>query len=144
LACSKAGIPGARGRRVRAYVAGSSIEPHISEAAAAVAALAADGWDVYDWPAMVRTGDMRPPKEIAEEECDWIAESDVFLLLAPPIVSGALVEFGIAIGASKYREFGGPIVLVVRHERATIFGTLADDAPHFDTPEKAIAWIKRL
>lgn len=139
LACSMAGVPGYPAPRVRAYVAGSSIEPHISEAAAAIAALAADGWDVYDWPSMVRAGAVRPLKEISKDEADWITASDIFLFLAPPVVSGAFVEFGLALGG-EYQECGGPITLVVRPERATIFGTLADMS--FATTEEAIEWIK--
>lgn len=107
----------------KAYVAASSQEPDISEAETLIRHLKSLGYDVYDWPRQVREVVHEPPicvYEMAREEYQWIQQCDLFVLLAPPIHSGALVEFGFALACQRK-------ILVIRPDRrATIFRHLVE------------------
>ena len=89
--------------------------------------------EVYDWT-WTDAVEPRMLAKIAEEERAWIAGCDVFLLLAPQCPSGALVEFGIAVGAGVRR------IGVVNPERGTIFAHLPGVAL-FDSDQAARAWL---
>lgn len=112
----------------KAYVAASSREPDISEAEKLIRHLKSLGYDVYDWPRQVREASglsvsTYDQMEFAREEYQWICQCDLFVLLAPEVHSGALVEFGFALANQVP-------TLVIRPDRATIFRYLC----HWTTP----------
>lgn len=108
----------------KAYIAASSREPDISDAERLIQHLKGLGYDVYDWPRQVReksglSVSTYELQEAAREEYQWISQCDLFVLLAPEVHSGALVEFGFALALLHRAR-----ILVIRPERATIFGHL--------------------